>query len=44
VVPVPDGEEAILVLPDQFLLGTGQRLNVEGLPGVLAVRDLTRLH
>jgi DNA polymerase-3 subunit alpha len=46
VVPVPDGEEeeAILVLSDRFLLGTGQRLNVEGLPGVLAVRDLTRLH
>jgi DNA polymerase III subunit alpha len=44
VVPVPEGEEAILVLPDQFLLGTGQRLNVEGLPGVLGVRDLTRLH
>ena len=45
VMPMPEGdEEAILALPEDFLLGTGQRLDVESLPGVLTVRDLSRLH
>jgi DNA polymerase-3 subunit alpha len=41
VVPLPgDGqEEAILALPEDFLLGSGQRLDVERLAGVLGVRD-----
>jgi DNA polymerase-3 subunit alpha len=41
VVPVPGEEEAIFMLPQDYLLASGQRLDVERLAGVLAVRDLT---
>lgn len=41
VVPVPGEEEAILVLSEDFVLGSGQRLDVERLAGVLAVRDVS---
>ena len=44
VMPVAEGEEAILALPEDYLLASGQRLDVEGIPGVLAVQDLARLH
>lgn len=44
VMPVANGEEAILALPEDYLLASGQRLDVEGTPGVLAVQDLARLH
>jgi DNA polymerase-3 subunit alpha len=40
VVPMPGTEEAILALPDDFVLASGQRLDVERLAGVLAVRDV----
>jgi DNA polymerase-3 subunit alpha len=44
VVPVPgEGDEAVLVLPEDYLLTSGQRLDVERLAGVLAVRDLSLL-
>jgi DNA polymerase-3 subunit alpha len=43
VVPVPGEEEAILVLPEDYLLTSGQRLDVERLSGVLGVRDLSLL-
>jgi hypothetical protein len=36
-------EEAILALPEDFLLGSGQRLDVERLAGVLGVRDAALL-
>lgn len=44
VLPVPDGDEAVLVLPETYGLASGQRLDIEGLPGVVTVRDLSRLH
>ena len=44
VVPVPGGEEAILALPEDFVLASGQRLDVERLAGVLAVRDVALLN
>ena len=45
VVPVPGAaEDAILALPDDFVLASGQRLDVERLAGVLAVRDVALLN
>ena len=44
VVPVAEGEEAILALPEGFVLASGQRLDVERLAGVLAVRDVALLN
>ena len=37
------GEEAVLALPEDYLLASGQRLDVERLAGVLAVRDMALL-
>ena len=44
VVPVPGEEDAILALPEDFVLASGQRLDVERLAGVLAVRDVALLN
>ena len=44
VVPVPGDEEAILALPEDFALASGQRLDVERLAGVVAVRDVALLN
>ena len=44
VVPVTGDEEAILALPEGFVLASGQRLDVERLAGVLAVRDVALLN
>ncbi|MFZ1431441.1 MAG: DNA polymerase III subunit alpha [Geminicoccaceae bacterium] len=44
VLPVPGQEEAILALPEDFVLASGQRLDVERMAGVLAVRDVALLN
>src|SRR3954471_19425166 len=44
VVPLAGDEEAILALPEDFALASGQRLDVERLVGVLAVRDVALLN
>ena len=44
VVPVPGAEDAILALPEEFVLASGQRVDVERLAGVVAVRDVALLH
>ena len=44
VVPLAGDEEAILALPEDFALASGQRLDVERLAGVLAVRDVALLN
>ena len=45
VVPVPGAaEDAVVALPDDFVLASGQRLDVERLAGVLAVRDVALLN
>ena len=44
VVPVPGAEDAILALPEDFVLASGQRLDVERLAGVVAVRDVAVLN
>ena len=44
VLPVPGQEEAILALPDEFVLASGQRLDVERMAGVLAVQDVALLN
>ena len=44
VVPTANAEEAILALPADFLLASGQRLDVERLAGVVAVRDVAVLN
>jgi DNA polymerase-3 subunit alpha len=40
VVPVPGEEEVVLTLPEDYVLASGQRLDVERLTGVLAIRDV----
>ncbi len=40
VVPVPGAEDAVLSLPEDFLLASGQRLDVERMAGVVTVRDV----
>ena len=37
-------EDAILALPEDFVLASGQRLDVERLAGVVAVRDVAVLN
>ena len=44
VVPVPGSEDAVLALPEDFVLASGQRLDVERLAGVVAVRDVALLN
>jgi DNA polymerase-3 subunit alpha len=44
VVPMPGTEDAILALPADFVLVSGQRLDVERLAGVVAVRDVALLN
>ncbi|MGE3290958.1 MAG: DNA polymerase III subunit alpha [Geminicoccaceae bacterium] len=44
VVPMPGAEEAVLSLPEDFLLASGQRLDVERMAGVVAVRDVALLN
>jgi DNA polymerase-3 subunit alpha len=44
VVPVPGAEDAVLALPEDFLLASGQRLDVERMAGVVAVRDVALLN
>ena len=44
VVPVPGAEDAVLALPEDFVLASGQRLDVERLAGVVAVRDVALLN
>ena len=44
VFPGPGAEDVILVLPEEFVLVSGQRLDVERLAGVVAVRDVAPLN
>jgi len=44
VVPVPGAEDAVLSLPEDFLLASGQRLDIERMAGVVAVRDVALLN
>ena len=44
VVPMEGAEDAILALPEDFVLASGQRLDVERLAGVVAVRDVAVLN
>jgi DNA polymerase-3 subunit alpha len=44
VVPMPGTEDAILALPADFVLASGQRPDVERLAGVVAVRDVALLN
>jgi DNA polymerase III subunit alpha len=44
VVPVLGSEDAILALPEDFVLASGQRLDVERLAGVVAVREVALLN
>lgn len=43
VMPVPGAQDAVLALPEDFALASGQRLDVERLAGVIAVRDVAVL-
>ncbi|MFO1039991.1 MAG: DNA polymerase III subunit alpha [Geminicoccaceae bacterium] len=40
----PQGEDVVLVLPEGYALTSGQRLDIERLPGVVAVREVATLH
>ena len=44
VVPMPGTDDAILALPAGFVLTSGQRLDVERLAGVVAIRDVAVLN
>ena len=44
VVPMPGAEERDPALPTDFGLASGQRLDVERLAGVVAVRDVALLN
>jgi DNA polymerase-3 subunit alpha len=44
VVPLDGTEDAILALPKDFVLASGQRLDVERIAGVVAVRDVALLN
>ena len=41
---MPGPEDAILALPADYVLPSGQRLDVERLAGVVAVRDVALLN
>ena len=44
IVPLPGAEDAILALPEDYVLASGQRLDIERLAGVVAVRDVALLN